>query len=67
LAGPDEKEINQIIKEMKKAKLDITIEGDLQEDFLWVNIERKAYDPPDSTPSHQPDTEGLKARWRYCD
>jgi hypothetical protein len=29
LAGPDEKEINEIIKEMqcKKAKLDITIEG----------------------------------------
>jgi hypothetical protein len=41
LAGPDEKEIDQIIKEMKQAKLDITITGDLQ-DFLGVNIERKA-------------------------
>jgi hypothetical protein len=40
LAGPDKKEINQIIKDMKKAKLDITIEGDLQ-DFLGVNIDRK--------------------------
>jgi transposase InsO family protein len=40
LAGPDEKEIDQIIKDMKKAKLDITIEGDLQ-DFLGVNIDRK--------------------------
>jgi hypothetical protein len=40
LAGPDEKEIDQIIKEMKQVKLDITIEGNLQ-DFLGVNIERK--------------------------
>ena len=40
LAGPDEAEIDQIIKDMKKAKLDITIEGDLQ-DFLGVNIDRK--------------------------
>jgi hypothetical protein len=39
LAGPDQKEINQIIKEMEKVKLDITVEGDLQ-DFLGVNIER---------------------------
>jgi hypothetical protein len=41
LAGPDKAEIDQIIKEMQEAKLDITIEGDLQ-DFLGVNIERKA-------------------------
>jgi hypothetical protein len=40
LAGPDEKEINQIIKDMQKAKLNITIEEDLQ-DFLGVNIDRK--------------------------
>jgi hypothetical protein len=39
LAGPDEAEIDQIIKEMRQAKLDITVEGDLQ-DFLGVNIER---------------------------
>ena len=44
LAGPDKAEIDQIIKEMQKANLDITIEGDLQ-DFLGVNIERK----PDGT------------------
>ena len=41
LAGPNKAEIYQIIKEMKEAKLDITIEGDLQ-DFLGVNIEKKA-------------------------
>ena len=40
LAGPDQDEINQIIKEMKQAKLDTTEEGDMQ-DFLGVNIERK--------------------------
>jgi hypothetical protein len=40
LAGPDPKEIDQIIEDVKKAKLDITIEGDLQ-DFLGVNIEQK--------------------------
>ena len=44
LAGPDESEINQIIEDMKRAKLNITIEGDLQ-DFLGVNIDRK----PDGT------------------
>jgi hypothetical protein len=37
LAGQDEAEIDQIIKEMRQAKLDITIEGDLQ-DFLGANI-----------------------------
>jgi hypothetical protein len=40
LAGPDQKEIDQCIEDIKKAKLDITVEGDLQ-DFLGVNIERK--------------------------
>ena len=40
LAGPDLKEIDQAIKKMRKAKLNITIEGDL-EDFLGVNIDRK--------------------------
>ena len=40
LAGPDEKEIHQIIKDIKRAKLDITIEGDL-EDFLGVNIDHR--------------------------
>ena len=38
LAGPNEKEIHQIIKDIKCAKLYITIEGDL-EDFLGVNID----------------------------
>jgi hypothetical protein len=33
LAGPDEKEIDTIIKGMKQAKLNILIKGDLQ-DFL---------------------------------
>jgi hypothetical protein len=40
LAGPDEAEIDQIIKEMKQVKLDITVEGGL-EDFLGINIDRK--------------------------
>jgi len=40
LACPDEHEINEIIEDMKKVKLDITVEGDLQ-DFLGVNIDRK--------------------------
>jgi predicted nucleotidyltransferase len=39
LAGPDQAEIGQIIKEMQTANLDITIEGDLQ-DFLGVNIDK---------------------------
>ena len=37
LAGPDQKEINKVIEDMKKAKLDIMVEGDIQ-DFLGVNI-----------------------------
>jgi hypothetical protein len=40
LAGPDEKELERAIRDIQKAKLDITIEGDLQ-DFLGVNIERR--------------------------
>jgi hypothetical protein len=39
LAGPDQKETDQVIKDLKKAKLDITVEGDIQ-DFLGVNIEK---------------------------
>jgi hypothetical protein len=40
LAGPDKKEIEKIIEDLqKKAKLEITVEGDLA-DFLGVNIER---------------------------
>ena len=40
LAGPDLKEVERAIEDIKKAKLDITIEGDIQ-DFLGVNIDRK--------------------------
>ena len=40
LAGPSEKEIDQIIKDLRKAKLCLVIEGDLQ-DFIGVNIEKK--------------------------
>ena len=40
LAGPDSKEIDQAIEDIKKAKLNITIEGDIK-DFLGVNISRK--------------------------
>lgn len=40
LAGPDQKEIDTIIKDLEKAKLAITDEGDIK-DFLGVNIEVK--------------------------
>ena len=40
LAGPNEAKIDQIMKEMKQAELNITVEGDIQ-DFLGINIERK--------------------------
>jgi hypothetical protein len=39
LAGPDQAEIDKIIKEMQQATLDITIEGDLQ-NILGVNIDK---------------------------
>ncbi|KAI2507505.1 hypothetical protein MHU86_6893 [Fragilaria crotonensis] len=39
LAGPDSKELDSIIEDMKKAELDLTVEGDIA-DFLGVNIER---------------------------
>jgi hypothetical protein len=44
MAEPDQAEIDQMIKEIQAAGLNITIKGDLQ-DFLGVNIERK----PDGT------------------
>ena len=40
LAGPDKAEIDKAIEDIKAAKLNITVEGDLQ-DFLGVNINRK--------------------------
>ena len=40
LAGPNEAKIDQIIKEMKQAELNMTVKGDVQ-DFLGVNIECK--------------------------
>jgi hypothetical protein len=42
LAGPDEREIKTIIDELQhKAKLAITVEGDLA-DFLGVNVDRRS-------------------------
>jgi hypothetical protein len=42
LAGPNKMEIDTIIKELKeKAKLEITVEGDLA-DFLGVSIEQRS-------------------------
>jgi hypothetical protein len=38
LAGPSQKEIDQIVIDLKKAKLDITDEGNI-EDFLGINID----------------------------
>ena len=40
LAGPNQDEIDQVIKDIKAANLDITEEGTL-EDFLGVNIDQK--------------------------
>ena len=40
LEGPDKDEIDQCIKDIQDAELDITIKGNLQ-DFLGVNINRK--------------------------
>ena len=40
LAGPSQKEIDEIIKDLKKAKLNVTDEGDIQ-DFLGVNIDKQ--------------------------
>ena len=40
LAGPNKDEVDDIIKLMRKAKLNITDEGNV-EDFLGVNIERR--------------------------
>ena len=39
LAGPEKSEVDQIIREMKEIKLNITDEGNV-EDFLGVNIEK---------------------------
>ena len=41
LAGPDKSKIDEVIKQIRGAKLDITVEGDLQ-DFLGVPITREA-------------------------
>ena len=39
IAGLDQQEIDHAITNIKKVKLNITIEGDLQ-DFLGINIEK---------------------------
>ena len=41
IAGPSQKEIDKVIEEIGNAKLNITIEGDIQ-DFLGVNIDRES-------------------------
>jgi hypothetical protein len=40
LAGPCQKEIDQVVKDLKMANLNVTDEGDIQ-DFLGVNIDKK--------------------------
>ena len=40
LAGPNKKEIDDVVSSIQKAGLNITIEGDLQ-DFLGINIQRE--------------------------
>ena len=41
LACLDKAEIDQVIQDIRDAKLDITVEGDIQ-DFLCVNIDRQS-------------------------
>ena len=40
ITGPDQEEINQVIKEIQDAGLNITVEGTIK-DFLGVNIEKQ--------------------------
>lgn len=40
LAGPNKDEIEQVVKDLKKANLNVTDEGDIQ-DFLGINIDAK--------------------------
>ena len=40
LAGPNQVEIDNVIEQIKKAKLDITVKGDIQ-NFLEANIQRE--------------------------
>lgn len=51
LASPDQKEIDQIIIDLRKAKLDITVVGDLQ-NFLGVNIKKRHDGPIHMTQLH---------------
>ena len=37
VAGPDKEELKQIVEDMKKAKLDVTEEGDTS-DVTWANV-----------------------------
>ena len=39
LSGPDKQELEKIVEDMKAAKLELTVEGDVS-DFLGVNIQR---------------------------
>ena len=41
LAGPDETELEQLIQDMQKAGLKLTVEGDIT-DFLGVQVDRKS-------------------------
>ena len=51
LAGPCQKEINNIIKDIRSAGLNITEEGDIQ-DFLGINIQRRGKGEIELTQPH---------------
>ena len=51
LPGPDESKLDRIIKDMKKAGLKLTVEGN-SSDFLGVQIERKPDDTIHLTQPH---------------
>jgi len=70
IAGPNKRDVDAVIEQIKQAKLDITVEGDIQ-DFLGVNIERMRDGTIHFTQPHlvnkilksmNMDTEGIKTK-----
>jgi len=61
IAGPHKREVDAVIEEIRQAKLDITVEGDIR-DFLGVNIERRDDGSIEFSQPHLID-KILKATW----
>ena len=54
VAGPDQNETNEIIKDIKKANINITVEGDIK-DFIGINIDQNIYGNITLSPPHMID------------